>query len=89
MHNLQSPALKKSKLIYPAGIQPPPSQQQECNEVSQAELLASLWAASGSGNWARVQPSNNQHSRGGPLPAVTLVYYCLFSVPFTASPPRG
>lgn len=87
--SLQSPDLRNSKLIYPAGAQPPPSQQQECNEVSQAGPLAALWAASSSGNQARVQPSSNQHSRGRRSllwPLFTTV--CFLSL-FTASPPRA
>lgn len=31
------------------------------------------------GDRACARPSDNQHSRGGPLPAATVVYYCLFS----------
>lgn len=88
--SLQSPALWKSKLIYPAGAQPPPAQQQECNEVSQAGPLSALWAASSSGNQARVQPSSNQHSRGGGTPCcdpcLLLFVFCPCLLPHLQGP---
>lgn len=84
--NLQSPALRKSKLIYRARA-PPPPQQQGCNEVSGPGLLASPWAANGSGNQARAQPSNNQHSGGGGTPCCgPCLLLFVFLSPFNASP---